>query len=444
MFLIRMVALTLLLTFGSTTALLAEICGDADGSGEQPSVTDGVNVLRAAAELTSACTLARCDVDGDDKISVTDGVNVLRAAADLPATVLCGPDPIIASVRDSQGRFGALTKVPNGLVAPSDAPETVTNVTFAASQNLVSGRVNTLIVSYDVDGTTTPAVDGDGQLGLIVASALSDGTPSPNVFDLAVGPTKGSVTLALTLRPDLSFQQFKLRFANARDSQPIGKIKTLDLVILKDIPSECGNGVLDGDEACDPPDTACIAPSQATGTCSSDCSCSAPVAPTPTPAPNARFVDNGDGTVTDIERGLQWERKTTSFGSGKNPTFPHDVDNPYTWTASVSLPDGTIFTDLLATLNKPQHCFLDHCDWRLPELDELQSIVDLDAPGCRAGGACISPVFGPTAPRQYWTNTETLPTSGSESAWFVSFGGGSVNRASKVNAFYTRVVRTLP
>ena len=64
------------------------LCGDADLSGAV-TVTDGVQVLRAAADLSSSCTPARCDVDGSGAISVTDGVNVLRAAADLPFTANC-------------------------------------------------------------------------------------------------------------------------------------------------------------------------------------------------------------------------------------------------------------------------------------------------------------------------------------------------------------------
>ena len=60
----------------------AQECGDADGNG-QITVTDGVNVLRAAAGLSGDCPVARCDVDGNGTITVTDGVNVLRCAARL-------------------------------------------------------------------------------------------------------------------------------------------------------------------------------------------------------------------------------------------------------------------------------------------------------------------------------------------------------------------------
>jgi hypothetical protein len=66
------------------------LCGDADGSGVV-TVTDGVQVLRQAAGLSSVCTLAVCDVDHSGTITVTDGVNVLRAAAGLPAISACAP-----------------------------------------------------------------------------------------------------------------------------------------------------------------------------------------------------------------------------------------------------------------------------------------------------------------------------------------------------------------
>lgn len=64
-------------------------CGDADGNGAV-TVTDGVQVLRAAADLPSACLAWFCDVDGSGDLGVTDGVRTLRAAAGLPAAFACG------------------------------------------------------------------------------------------------------------------------------------------------------------------------------------------------------------------------------------------------------------------------------------------------------------------------------------------------------------------
>ncbi len=75
-------------------------CGDANGDGEV-TVSDGVNALRAAAELSTTCTLETCDVDRDGSITVTDGVNILRRAAGLSADDCTGgshttPTPTLA------------------------------------------------------------------------------------------------------------------------------------------------------------------------------------------------------------------------------------------------------------------------------------------------------------------------------------------------------------
>src|SRR5262245_21039547 len=67
------------------------------------------------------------------------------------------------------------------------------------------------------------------------------------------------------------------------------------------------------------------------------------------------YTDNGDGTITDNNTGLMWEKKDDSGGG------IHDMDNTYTWCAddmapfavcdSVNGMDGTIVTTFLAGLN---------------------------------------------------------------------------------------------
>src|SRR5262249_52339779 len=92
------VVVVALLILATRTYAAGESCGDTDASGAV-TVTDGVNVLRAAADLSSPCTLERCDINADGSITVSDGVNVLRAAADLPATLACGViDPAVAAL----------------------------------------------------------------------------------------------------------------------------------------------------------------------------------------------------------------------------------------------------------------------------------------------------------------------------------------------------------
>ena len=63
-------------------------CGDPDASGTV-TVTDGVEVLSAAAGLASPCTLAICDVNASGDVTVTDGVLVLRDAAGLDSGLTC-------------------------------------------------------------------------------------------------------------------------------------------------------------------------------------------------------------------------------------------------------------------------------------------------------------------------------------------------------------------
>src|SRR5262249_55765309 len=80
----------------------------------------------------------------------------------------------------------------------------------------------------------------------------------------------------------------------------------------------------------------------------------------------ARYVDNGDGTVTDKLTGLQWEKKT-------DDASVHDRDDRYSWGAGGAGAAGTAYTSFLAALNGA--CFAGHCDWRLPTLTELQTIL---------------------------------------------------------------------
>jgi hypothetical protein len=93
------------------------ICGDPDQSGA-PGVTDGVHVLRAAADLSNNCSIQACDVDGNGSITVTDGVNVLRAAAGLSSSSACpAPSSTVPPARGVQiermGRAGVNTAVTN-------------------------------------------------------------------------------------------------------------------------------------------------------------------------------------------------------------------------------------------------------------------------------------------------------------------------------------------
>ncbi|MEO7437338.1 MAG: hypothetical protein ABI080_17815, partial [Candidatus Binatia bacterium] len=87
-------ALLAILLIVPAWAATPQQCGDADLSGAR-TVTDGVLVLRTAADLAGGCSVAsRCDVDGNGSVTVTDGVAALRLAAGLPVEIQC-PNTVV-------------------------------------------------------------------------------------------------------------------------------------------------------------------------------------------------------------------------------------------------------------------------------------------------------------------------------------------------------------
>jgi hypothetical protein len=138
----------------------------------------------------------------------------------------------------------------------------------------------------------------------------------------------------------------------------------------------------------------------------------------------ARLLDNGDGTVTDNLTGLQWEKKT-------DDASVHDKDDTYKWTTVFggTEANGTIFTSFLATLNGGG-CFAGQCDWRLPTVAELQTIL-LEPFPC-AASPCIDPIFGPMAADAplYWSSTTNAESP--DHAWYVIFLDGFLGDAGSV------------
>ena len=156
------------------------------------------------------------------------------------------------------------------------------------------------------------------------------------------------------------------------------------------------------------------------------------------------YVDNGDGTVTDNQTGLMWEKKTGTVGTA-NPSDVHDVNNTYTWSAASPFtdPSGTLFTTFLATLNLDASgggsstCFANHCDWRIPNIVELQGILLATYP-CGTS-PCIDSAFGPTQASFYWSSSSLAGNP--FYAWFVYFGNGHVSVDGKAYGHYARAVR---
>jgi uncharacterized protein DUF1566 len=81
-----------------------------------------------------------------------------------------------------------------------------------------------------------------------------------------------------------------------------------------------------------------------------------------------RYRDNGDGTITDRNTILVWEKKSD------DGDLLHDVDNFYTWSGG-----GETIWDWLEDINTENGVgFAGHNDWRIPNVRKLQSIVDYE------------------------------------------------------------------
>lgn len=192
-----MLALTIGL-LGPATAL-AQICGDPDGAGSI-TVSDGVQVLQAAAQLPSTCTVAVCDVDGSGVVSVTDGVLVLRRAANLPANLTCGT-PVGNFVNNVEsGGSQAVLEIGIAPLPGAGAPSTIGQVT--GPQNVTPGESNTVDVPFDTAGGANAAQSEPPVFVLAIADL--EGQFFDGFYVLPLDDQSGTATLTIGLPADLT------------------------------------------------------------------------------------------------------------------------------------------------------------------------------------------------------------------------------------------------
>ena len=153
-----------------------------------------------------------------------------------------------------------------------------------------------------------------------------------------------------------------------------------------------------------------------------------------------------DGMVKDNVTGLIWEAKTNMDGV-QNYNDPHDADNTYTWYDSnpatnggyAGTPgEGTDTEDFINALNSAH--FGGYSDWRLPTINELDSIVNNDIPYPGHPGPTINTTyFLNTVSSFYWSSTTYANYT--SYAWGVYFDNGGDYGYDKSSGHYVRAVR---
>ncbi|MBI4603631.1 MAG: DUF1566 domain-containing protein [Planctomycetes bacterium] len=136
-----------------------------------------------------------------------------------------------------------------------------------------------------------------------------------------------------------------------------------------------------------------------------------------------RFTDNGDGTVTDHCTGLMWQKDTADVNGDGRVSPERDGGDRVPWCDALAYCEGLSFAG--------------HDDWKLPDVRELQSIVDYGR-----HGPAIDPVFGAFS-LVYWSSTSSAV--GPDVAWHVYFHLGDVYSGDgKGSPYYVRAVRSGP
>ena len=133
-----------------------------------------------------------------------------------------------------------------------------------------------------------------------------------------------------------------------------------------------------------------------------------------------RFVDNGDGTVTDNEMGLMW-KQTDSY---------QDTSKWCNWFTAL---------DYIRELGLKK--FAGYIDWRLPTLEEAEELYDEDTfiRDMDRLEIYIDPCFSPGGGFTTWTSDER--PHGTAAVFYYRYGHANLNHKEDIVKDSVRAVR---
>jgi hypothetical protein len=184
------------------------------------------------------------------------------------------------------------------------------------------------------------------------------------------------------------------------------------------------------------------------------------------------YTDHDNGTtVTDDATNLMWVKDprqitpwTTDKGTWSTETeyavgdLAQDGDDSTYWIAQAINTSGTgtfaedrattptnwtqtLYAGPMTWANALTSCnelnYGGHDDWRLPNIKELQSLVDF----ANIGPAIDTEAFPNTQSDYYWSSTSYQGGGLHDGAWVVDFDNGYMGDVGKTNTLYVRCVR---
>lgn len=185
------------------------------------------------------------------------------------------------------------------------------------------------------------------------------------------------------------------------------------------------------------------------------------------------YVDNGDGTISDLNTGLMWEKKsadgsihdyTRRFGNDGWRTVVRPTGEVLTYL-NQRCDQATVSPTTMTPCDSDSDClgvgsqrcgFAGYRDWRIPNVKEIQSIVDYGrvspalnpiffspcTPGCTVVEcSCNWSIVGTET--YYWTSTRNFarPEDAHNAAWLLVSDTGDISNFYGSGTWFARAVR---